>query len=156
MNVDGKRLRNVDKLRTKLVGSLSKRDLGAANTIPTSAIEPFENFRRSERSKIVMEESGATIATAEVDDDGLGLVETDEVNVAVANVDGEYFAFADTCTHQGCSLSTGRLDGSNVVCPCHGSTFDVTTGEVVSGPAARPVETYRVTVAGDKLEIDIA
>ena len=81
------------------------------------------------------EAGGATISTADVDASGLGAVDTGAGKIAVANVDGEYFAFDDTCTHQGCSLSTGTLDGMNVTCPCHGSTFNVTNGEVVNGPA---------------------
>ena len=67
-----------------------------------------------------------------------------------------YFAFDDTCTHQGCSLATGSLNGSNVTCPCHGSTFDVTTGEVVNGPATKPVDVYAIEVVGDELEIDVS
>ncbi len=101
------------------------------------------------------DESTVTIATAEVDVEGLAGVETDEVAIAVANVDGEYFAFDDTCTHQGCSLATGKLEGMNVTCPCHGSTFDVTTGEVVNGPASRPVEVYAVALVDDEIEIDV-
>ena len=100
--------------------------------------------------------STASIATAEVDAEGLAVVETDEAKVAVANVDGDYFAFDDTCTHQGCSLATGSLNGSNVTCPCHGSTFDVTTGEVVNGPATKPVDVYAIEVVGDELEIDVS
>lgn len=100
--------------------------------------------------------AGATISTAEVDASGLAAIETDAGKIAVANVEGEYFAFDDTCTHQGCSLSTGTLDGSNVICPCHGSTFDVTSGEVVSGPASRPVMSYAVTVNGQEIEIEVA
>ena len=101
------------------------------------------------------EPSGSSITTGEVDATGLASVETDVGKVAVANVDGEYFAFNDTCTHQGCSLSTGTLDGSNVTCPCHGSTFNVTNGEVVNGPAASPVESYMVTVNGEEIQIEL-
>lgn len=100
-------------------------------------------------------EAGATISTAEVDASGLAAVETDAGKIAVASVDGEYFAFDDTCTHQGCSLSTGSLDGMAVTCPCHGSTFDVTTGDVINGPASRPVEVYMVAVNGQEIEIEL-
>lgn len=102
------------------------------------------------------EAGGATISTADVDATGLAAVDTDAGKIAVANVDGEYFAFDDTCTHQGCSLSTGSLNGTNVTCPCHGSTFDVTSGEVVNGPASRPVMPYTVTVDGEEIQIELA
>ena len=55
------------------------------------------------------EASAASIGTAEIDATGLAAVDTDAGAIAVANGDGEYFAFGDTCTHQGCSLSTGTL-----------------------------------------------
>ncbi len=70
---------------------------------------------------------------------GLEMVLSGDRKVAVANVGGELHAFDDTCTHRGCSLADGTLDGSVVTCPCHGSQFDVTTGAVVRGPAEEPV-----------------
>lgn len=68
--------------------------------------------------------------------------------IAIANVDGVLFAFDDTCTHRGCSLSQGSLEGATVTCPCHGSQFDVTTGEVKRGPATRPVALYPLEPSG--------
>ena len=55
--------------------------------------------------------------------------------VNVANADGHLYAFDDTCTHTGCSLARGTLDGTTVTCGCHGSQFDVTSGAVLRGPA---------------------
>ena len=51
--------------------------------------------------------------------------------IAVAHVEHRLFAFGDECTHQGCSLAEGEFDDreAKVVCPCHGSVFDVETGE---------------------------
>ena len=74
--------------------------------------------------------------------------------VTVANVGGTLYAFDDTCTHQGCSLSEGDLDGTTLQCICHGSQFDVTTGAVVRGPAREPVETHRVRVVGEELQVE--
>ena len=76
-------------------------------------------------------------------------VEGTKVNVA--SVDGQLHAFDDTCTHTGCSLAKGKLDGTTVTCACHGSQFDVTTGAVLRGPAARPVRSRRVQVDGENL-----
>ena len=74
-------------------------------------------------------------------------------DVAVANVDGELHAFSDVCTHLQCSLAEGDLEGTTVTCMCHGSQFDVTTGDVLNGPATEPVQTFRVAVDGDQLRI---
>lgn len=69
--------------------------------------------------------------------------------VAVFNVGGTFYAVANACTHVGGPLGEGRLDGTTVTCPWHGSRFDVTSGQVLQGPARRPVATYPVRVQGD-------
>ncbi|MGH2380444.1 MAG: Rieske (2Fe-2S) protein [Candidatus Limnocylindria bacterium] len=71
--------------------------------------------------------------------------------VNVANSDGRLYAFDDTCTHQGCSLANGNLQGTTVTCACHGSQFDVTSGAVLRGPAQRPVRSRAVQVEGEDL-----
>lgn len=71
--------------------------------------------------------------------------------VSVANANGHLYAFDNTCTHLGCSLAEGRLDGTTVTCPCHGSQFDVTSGAVRRGPAKRPVRSRLVQVQGEDL-----
>ena len=71
--------------------------------------------------------------------------------VGGTSVDGHLYAFDDTCTHMGCSLATGKLVGTTVTCPCHGSQFNLTTGAVVRGPAKRPVRSRLVQVEGEAL-----
>jgi 3-phenylpropionate/trans-cinnamate dioxygenase ferredoxin subunit len=73
--------------------------------------------------------------------------------IAVANVAGAFHAFDDTCTHRQCSLAEGDLEEATVICPCHGSEFDVISGEVLEGPAREAVEVYEVRVEGSNLEI---
>jgi len=74
--------------------------------------------------------------------------------VNVTNAGGSLYAFDDTCTHKGCSLAKGKLDGTTVTCPCHGSQFDVTTGAVLRGPAQRPVRSRSVKVEGEDLFVE--
>ena len=76
-------------------------------------------------------------------------------DVGVANVGGSFHAFGNLCTHAHCLLTEGDLDDTTVTCPCHGSEFDVTNGEVLAGPATDPVASYEVTVDGDQLRITI-
>ncbi len=71
--------------------------------------------------------------------------------VNVTRVAGHFYAFDDTCTHEGCSLASGELEGATVTCPCHGSQFDVTSGAVLRGPAERPVRSRPVQVDGEDL-----
>ncbi len=68
--------------------------------------------------------------------------------VNVSNTGGRLYAFDDTCTHMGCSLANGELEGTTVTCACHGSQFDVTSGAVVRGPAHLPVRSRAVQVEG--------
>jgi 3-phenylpropionate/trans-cinnamate dioxygenase ferredoxin subunit len=73
--------------------------------------------------------------------------------VAIANVEGDLHAFDDVCTHQQCSLAEGELDGTVIECPCHGSQFDVITGEAVNGPAVDPVDVFQAKVEDDELRV---
>jgi len=75
-------------------------------------------------------------------------VEIDGVAVAIFNVNGEFHAVDDTCTHQEASLSEGDLDVDRcaIECPLHGSGFDLRTGDVLSLPAVEPVRVHSVEV----------
>jgi|GEM_PF-1041001 len=75
--------------------------------------------------------------------------------IAVANVDGSLFAFDDLCTHRGCSLAEGLLEGTSITCPCHASVFQVTDGAVTAGPARTAVRTYPVQVVGGEISISL-
>jgi len=68
--------------------------------------------------------------------------------VLVVNLDGTFHAVSDTCTHTGCRLSKGKLEGNVVFCPCHAAKFDVTTGAVLAAPAVIPLEVFPVKVEG--------
>jgi 3-phenylpropionate/trans-cinnamate dioxygenase ferredoxin component len=97
-----------------------------------------------------------TIRTSEIPAGGIVAVDVRGTQVAVANVDGTYYAFDDACTHEQCSLTEmGELAGTTVTCTCHGSEFDVRTGKVLAPPATVPVKVYVTRVEGDALHIDI-
>jgi 3-phenylpropionate/trans-cinnamate dioxygenase ferredoxin component len=74
--------------------------------------------------------------------------------VAVTRIGGTPYAFGDTCTHRGCSLSPGEVTGTEIECECHGSVFDMTTGEVLNGPATEPIATFPVSDEGGDLKIE--
>ncbi len=77
------------------------------------------------------------------------------VQIALAKVDGDVYAFGDLCTHRQCSLADGDLDGTTVTCICHGSEFDVRTGQVLAPPAEEPVSSYNVRIIGDDVQVEI-
>lgn len=86
--------------------------------------------------------------TADLPSGELMLVEVEDERIVLANVDGRYYALTDECTHAGCPLSDGELEGEVLECPCHGSQFDVRTGAVVSPPADEPLTRYAVRIEG--------
>ncbi len=75
--------------------------------------------------------------------------------VLLVNLKGNYYAIRNVCTHAGCLLSDGDLNGEIVQCECHGSRFNVKTGEVVGGPAKKPEQTFKVQIEKDKIMLDI-
>ncbi len=82
------------------------------------------------------------------------LVDVDGEEVVIANVDGEYFAFNNTCTHEGGPLVEGELAGDIVTCPWHFTPFNVKTGEAQEGGVTDdPVPTYEVRLEGDDIQI---
>ena len=88
---------------------------------------------------------------AEIPEGEIRVFDTAAGRVAVAHVEHRVFAFGDECTHQGCSLAEGEFDdrAARVECPCHGSVFDVETGEPVEGPAVDPVPVFAARMTDD-------
>jgi nitrite reductase/ring-hydroxylating ferredoxin subunit len=78
-----------------------------------------------------------------------------KLRVAIARVGGRLFAFDDlcTCAAEPCPLSGGLLDGTTLQCQCHGSRFDITTGEAVSGPATAALNLYQVQDVDSRIRI---
>ena len=72
--------------------------------------------------------------TSEIPVGKMKMVRINDEEVLIANVNGSFYAIANSCTHRGGGLSEGSLEGSIVTCPIHGSRFDVTTGKSIFGP----------------------
>lgn len=71
--------------------------------------------------------------------------------VVTQPTEGEFHAFDARCPHQGCAVN--QVDESAIHCPCHGSTFDPTSGERTAGPAEEGLGAKQVAVDGDTLTI---
>ena len=83
-------------------------------------------------------------------------------DILVVNYKGNYYAMGARCTHRGADLSKGKLKGKLVICPLHGSRFDVTTGVCVAGPRINILRsktenepTYEVKVEGNSVKVSI-
>lgn len=83
-------------------------------------------------------------------------ITADGREILVTNVDGNYFAMDDTCTHAGASLADGKLDGSIITCDWHGAKFDCKTGKLSAFPAKiKDLNSYKVVVESDNVFLEI-
>ncbi len=77
-------------------------------------------------------------------------------DVLMICVDGDWYAVEDRCSHADCAFSSdGEIDGATVICNCHGSEFDVRTGEVLVAPAFDPIRTFPVRTIQGMLEVEL-
>ena len=81
------------------------------------------------------------------------VVDVDGVAVAVFNLDGDYCAIEDTCSHDGGELASGEWVGEEIVCPRHGARFNLRTGAVTAPPAYSAVAVFPVRIADGWVEV---
>jgi 3-phenylpropionate/trans-cinnamate dioxygenase ferredoxin component len=67
-----------------------------------------------------------------------------DLECAVARLGGRAFATSNYCTHLDCLLSSGKLVDDGICCSCHGSVFDLESGEPIYPPANEPIQVYPV------------
>lgn len=80
-------------------------------------------------------------------------VVVDDAPVLLLRRGDETFAIHDRCSHRGCSLSDGEIEGDEIVCSCHGSRFDVRDGALRLGPATSPQPAFQVRVVDERVEV---
>ena len=83
-------------------------------------------------------------------------VSIDGRDVLVANIDGEYFATDDSCTHSGSSLSEGKLEGCTITCGWHAAEFDCTSGKLIKFPVKiRDLTSYKVITESENIFLEM-
>src|SRR5918994_8020412 len=76
--------------------------------------------------------------------------------IVIANVNGEYYAINNICTHAGAELHEGVLEGNELVCPWHGAKWNVTTGSLIWFPQKlKPEESFKVSVENDTVYVEV-
>jgi nitrite reductase/ring-hydroxylating ferredoxin subunit len=80
-------------------------------------------------------------------------VVVDDTPVLLLRDGDAYYAIHDRCSHRGCSLSEGKLEGEEIVCACHGSRFDRRDGSLRQGPATAPQPAFQTRVRDDRVEV---
>ena len=82
-------------------------------------------------------------------------VRAGEAFLALVRSGERVYALDDSCTHEECPLSDGILTGTELTCFCHGSVFDVRTGEALVGPALESVETFPARIQDGSVQIQL-
>ncbi len=93
-------------------------------------------------------------STSDVPEGEVRVVQCGGRSLAVSNIDGEFHAIDNVCTHDDGPLGEGGLKNGRVICPRHGAAFDAKTGKVLTLPAVHDVSSYAVTIDGDGVFID--
>ncbi len=106
---------------------------------------------------------GEFVEVARVEDVPPGtarVVTAGNVELALVNVDGKFYAIDNECTHRGGYLGEGEINPDwnewAIECPLHASVFDVRTGEVLDRPATEPVHIYAVEVDAGVVKVAVA
>ena len=93
----------------------------------------------------------------ELPSNSVKIVNAGSLAIGVYNLNGEFHALEDRCSHDDGPLCEGDWDPEEgvVVCPRHGANFDIRTGEALTLPAFEPVETYPVRVADGIVKVEL-
>ncbi|WP_305786432.1 Rieske (2Fe-2S) protein [Symbioplanes lichenis] len=91
--------------------------------------------------------SGTVLAAVSDVPEGGGIIKGDYVITQPEA--GTFKAFSKICTHQGCPVT--KIDGTNIFCPCHNSTFDISDGSPTGGPATKALPETKVKKDGDNI-----
>jgi Rieske Fe-S protein len=122
--------------------------LGAVGVGGSAACRSSDGGKEVARGQVIVKEAdlapGSDVAFT---DAGTG-----RPGVLVHLKSGEFVAYSAECTHQGCTVSYRAKGKGYLACPCHGSVFDpVRGGEVVSGPADRPLPRLPIEVRDGRI-----
>lgn len=78
------------------------------------------------------------------------------IAIVIFNLEGEYYALHNQCTHADYPLDEGPILGEEIICPLHGARFCIKTGEVRSAPAFVDVDTYPTRIENGMVQVGLA
>jgi 3-phenylpropionate/trans-cinnamate dioxygenase ferredoxin component len=96
------------------------------------------------------------VAVARADEIAPGqwrVADVEDTRIVVFNLDGEFHAIEDVCTHDGGQLTGGHVEGDEIVCPRHGARFCIRTGEALSAPAYEATAKFPVRVENGVVQV---
>ena len=93
--------------------------------------------------------------TVEIKPNQMKKVSIDGNDIVVMNIDANYFAISDTCSHAGGSLSEGKIEGSTITCDWHGAQFECRSGKLIKFPGEiNDLRSYDVVVESDDIFVE--
>ena len=98
----------------------------------------------------------AAVPIAQVGEGEMAACEVDGVKVLVCQVEGQFYALHDQCSHARQALHAGTLVGHQVRCPLHGGRVNVRTGACEGPPAILPVQTFPLALERGKVHVDVS
>jgi 3-phenylpropionate/trans-cinnamate dioxygenase ferredoxin subunit len=96
------------------------------------------------------------VEVARADEIGPGqwrVADVEDARIVVFNLDGEFHAIEDVCTHDGGQLTGGQVEGDEIVCPRHGARFCIRTGEALTAPAYEATAKFPVRVENGVVQV---
>ncbi len=75
--------------------------------------------------------------------------------IVVFNLEGEFIATGDLCSHDGGAIGEGDVIGEEIICPRHGARFNIRTGKALSLPAVEGIPVYPVRVKEGYIEVGV-
>jgi len=84
------------------------------------------------------------------------IISTEAAEIALFNLEGEFYAIEDVCTHDGGELTSGRCDGDQIICPGHGARFCIRDGKALTPPAYENIESFPVRLQDGKIQLQIS
>jgi 3-phenylpropionate/trans-cinnamate dioxygenase ferredoxin component len=79
--------------------------------------------------------------------------DTDIASIILFNVEGQFYAVENLCSHENYELAEGELEACILKCPKHGATFDIRTGQHLSAPAYFPITIYPSRIEGNAVQV---
>ncbi|MEM9530852.1 MAG: non-heme iron oxygenase ferredoxin subunit [Pseudomonadota bacterium] len=87
---------------------------------------------------------------------GLKCLVVNDVPLVLVRKGDEVHVVANRCSHARATFEGGRVRGNNLMCPLHGATFDIRSGEPTGLPARRPIRVYTARIEDGRVQVDLS